>query len=153
MAEFEEKLNAILSNPQAMAQIAGLAQSLDLGGASGGSAGSGEQTDSPEAGGGPPQADAGRPAVVSGEPPGNAGGPGGLGDLLGQVDPKWLQRLLPLVGELSGNSGSDERLALLYALRPFLRPERRDKVERAVKAARLIHVGKQFLMTLGDGHV
>ena len=149
MAEFEEKLNAILSNPQAMAQIAGLAQSLDLGGA-GGSAGSGGQTDSPEAGGGPSQADAGRPTVVSGEPPGNGGG---LGDLLGQVDPKWLQRLLPLVGELSGNSGSDERLALLYALRPFLRPERRDKVERAVKAARLIHVGKQFLMTLGDGHV
>ena len=63
------------------------------------------------------------------------------------------QSLLPLVGELSGGSGGDERTALLYALRPFLKPERRDKVERAVKAARLIHVGKKFLTSLGDGHV
>ena len=76
---------------------------------------------------------------------------GGLGDLLGQLDPKLMERLLPLAGELAGGgSGSDERLALLYALRPFLKPERRDKVERAVKTARLIHVGKKLLAGLGE---
>ena len=32
MGEFEEKLNAILSNPDALAQVANLAQSLNLGG-------------------------------------------------------------------------------------------------------------------------
>ena len=32
MSEFEEKLNAFLSNPDAMAQVMNLAQSLNLGG-------------------------------------------------------------------------------------------------------------------------
>ena len=126
MSEFEDKLNSILGNPEAMAQVMNLAQSLNLGG------GGGE----PE--GAPPPPDQGAP------PPGG----GGLGDLLGQLDPKLMERLLPLAGELAG--GSDERLALLYALRPFLKPERRDKVERAVKTARLIHVGKKLLAGLGE---
>ena len=142
MGEFEEKLNALLSNPDALSQVMNLAQSLDLGGGSNG---------------GPPSENGGAPP----SPPSAAGGPGlgnlgdlaGLGNLLGQIDPKLIQRLLPLVGELSGGSGGDERPALLYALRPFLKRERRDKVERAVKAARLIHVGKKFLTSLGDGHV
>ena len=130
MSEFEEKLNSILGNPDAMAQVMNLAQSLNLGG------GGGEQEGAP-------------PPPSGGAPP--AGGGGGLGDLLGQLDPKLLERLLPLVGELSGGGGgNDERLALLYALRPFLKPERRDKVERAVKTARLIHVGKKLLSGLGE---
>ena len=123
MGEFEEKLNAILSNPDALAQVANLAQSLNLGGGSEGGA----------------------------EP--DLGGLSGLGDLLGQIDPGLLGKLLPLVGELTGNGGSDERLQLLYALRPFLKPERRDKVERAVKTARLIHVGKKLLKDLGESYV
>ena len=44
-------------------------------------------------------------------------------------------------------------MQLLYALRPFLKPEKRDKVERAVKAARLIHVGKKLLSTMGESDV
>ena len=93
-------------------------------------------------------------------PPSAAGGPGlgnlgdlaGLGNLLGQIDPKWINRLLPLVGELTGG-GSDERMQLLYALRPFLKPERQDKVERAAKTARLIHVGKKLLQSMGESDV
>ena len=132
MSEFEEKLNSILGNPEAMAQVMNLAQSLNLGGGGG------------EAEGAPPPPGQGAPP---------AGG-GGLGDLLGGLDPKLLERLLPLAGELAGGgSGNDERLALLYALRPFLKPERRDKVERAVKAARLIHVGKKLFRNLGDTYV
>ena len=77
----------------------------------------------------------------------------GLGDLLGGIDPKLLQRLLPLAGELAGGGGDDERMQLLYALRPFLKPERRDKVERAARTARLIRVGKKLLTDLGDGYV
>ena len=121
MGEFEEKLNAILSNPDALAQVANLAQSLNLGGGS-------ENGDGAAAEGGA-------------EP--DLGGLSGLGDLLGQIDP----------GLLTGNGGSDERLQLLYALRPFLKPERRDKVERAVKTARLIHVGKKLLKDLGESYV
>lgn len=145
MGEFEEKLNAILSNPDALAQVANLAQSLNLGGGAENSGASapppedgGEGTDTPPPGGGPIP---------------DLGGLSGLGDLLGQIDPNLLQKLLPLVGELTGNGGNDERLQLLYALRPFLKPERRDKVERAVKAARLIHVGKKLFRNLGDTYV
>ena len=35
MSDFEEKLNSVLSNPDAMSQIMNLAQSLNLGGGGG----------------------------------------------------------------------------------------------------------------------
>lgn len=61
---------------------------------------------------------------------------------------------MPLVGELTGaGGGNDQRAQLLYALRPFLRPERQDKVEQAVRTARLIHVGKKLLQTMGESDV
>lgn len=148
MSEFEEKLNAILSNPDAMAQVASLAQSLNLGGM-------------PDERGGPPPQTGERPQASSSPPsgsgqnamPGGLGALAGLGDLLGQIDPKTIQRLLPLIGELTDNSASDQRMQLLYALRPFLKPERRDKVERAAKAAKLLHVGKKLLTSMGDPNV
>ena len=145
MSEFEEKLNAILSNPDAMSQVMNLAQSLNLGGNSGGEGGASEnREDSPASP--PPEG-------------GSGGGPGlgdlaGLGSLLGQIDPALIQRLMPLVGELAGSGGgNDERMQLLYALRPFLKPERRDKVERAAKTAKLIHIGKKLLSTMGESYV
>lgn len=150
MGEFEEKLNAILSNPDALAQIAGLAQSLNLGG--GGQENGGDSGDSAGSGapGGSPEGDAAPPPPSGGSMPDL----GALAGLFGQIDPNLLQKLLPLVGELAGGgSGGDERLQLLYALRPFLKPERRDKVERAVKTARLIHVGKKLLKNMGETYV
>ena len=141
MSDFEEKLNSVLSNPDAMSQIMNLAQSLNLGG------GGGESPQGGQGGGNEPPP----------PPPPSGGGDGlgdlaGLGSLLGQIDPKWINRLLPLVGELTGG-GSDERMQLLYALRPFLKPERQDKVERAAKTARLIHVGKKLLQSMGESDV
>ena len=142
MSDFEDKLNGILSNPDAMAQIANLAQSLNLGGGDGAPAENAPQPSVPAPGGN------------GGGTPAGPGGLAGLGDLLGKIDPRLIQKLLPLVGELSSDSsGGDDRLQLLYALRPFLKPEKRDKVERAVKAARLIHVGKKLLSTMGDSYV
>ena len=135
MSDFEEKLNSVLSNPDAMSQIMNLAQSLNLGG------GGGESPQGGQGGGNEPP-----------PPPPPSGGGDGLGSLLGQIDPKWINRLLPLVGELTGG-GSDERMQLLYALRPFLKPERQDKVERAAKTARLIHVGKKLLQSMGESDV
>ena len=141
MSDFEEKLNSVLSNPDAMSQIMNLAQSLNLGG------GGGESPPGGQGGGNEPPP----PPPPSGGGDG-LGGLAGLGSLLGQIDPKWINRLLPLVGELTGG-GSDERMQLLYALRPFLKPERQDKVERAAKTARLIHVGKKLLQSMGESDV
>lgn len=138
MSDFENKLNAILSNPEAMAQVMGLAQSLSGSGAFG----DGQQT----------QDSAPQPQEPPRRTEASAGGFGNLGDLFSQIDPGLIERLLPLIGELS-RGDNDERTQLLYALRPFLKPERRDKVDRAVKAAKLIHIGKKFLTSTGEPYV
>lgn len=118
-----------------------LAQSLNLGGGGGPSGNDGTSDPPPQ----PPQSSAAPGGGVT-------DGLAGLGSLLGQIDPKLISRLLPLAGELAGG-GNDERMQLLYALRPFLKPERRDKVERAAKTARLIHVGKKLLQSMGENNV
>ena len=118
MAEFDEQLNNILSNPNAMSQIMQLAQSL-----SGGQ----ERPTAPP----PPQAKQSSPPDL-------------LSSLTGGIDPKLMARLLPLIQELGSQQDSNAR-ALLYALRPYLKEERQEKVERALQLARLFHLGQQFL--------
>ena len=127
MAEFDDKLNSLLSDPNAMAQIMQLAQSLSGGQES-------QATPSPP----PPPRQSPPPA-----PPPPVGGDL-LSSLTGGLDPKLLSRLLPLVQELGGQQDSNAR-QLLYALRPYLKAERQEKVERALQLARLFHLGKKFL--------
>ena len=127
MAEFDDKLNSLLSDPNAMAQIMQLAQSLS--------------------GGQEPQAPPSPPPPPRQSPPPAPPPPVGgdlLSSLTGGLDPKLLSRLLPLVQELGGQQDSNAR-QLLYALRPYLKPDRQEKVERALQLARLFHLGKKFL--------
>ena len=131
MAEFDDKLNELLSNPDSMAQIMRLAQSLS-GDSQGG--GAGEQEPPPRS----------APQHHHQEPPPQNGGGDLLSSLTGGVDPKLLMRLLPLIQELGGQQDSNAR-NLLYALRPYLKPERQEKVERALQLARLFHLGRKFL--------
>lgn len=105
MSEMEEKLSAILENPDAMSRIMDLAKQL-----------SGGNT--------PPEKK---------EPP-----PTGDG-----IDPRILAKILSLIKE-AGHSNSPAS-QLLLALRPYLKAERQDKVERAIKLAHVIHIAKQFL--------
>ena len=135
MAEFDEKLNNILSNPDAMAQIMQLAQSL-----SGDS--QGPAPPQPPAPAPPPQP-APRPPA---QPPQNGGDL--LSSLAGGMDPTLLMKLMPLIQELGSQNDSNAR-QLLYALRPYLKPERQEKVERALQLARLFHLGKKFLSEWG----
>ena len=116
MAEFDDKLNSILSNPDAMAQIMQLARSF-----------SGEA---------PPPSQPSPPPP----PPTNVNPLSALGNL----DPKVITRLLPLIQELGGGQDSNAR-NLLCALSLYLKPERQAKVDRALQLARLFHVGRQFL--------
>ena len=120
MADFDEKLNSLLSNPDAMAQIMQLAQSL------GGETSAPPQAESPKATP-PPARDL-------------------LSTLTGGADPSLMLKLLPLVQELGQDSGARR---LLYALQPYLKPERQDKVERALQLAKLFHVGRKFLQEWG----
>ena len=120
MNDWEEKLNALLSDPDAMAQVVDMAQTL-----------------SQQFGGGAPSQSA-----VQSEPQGG-GNPLGM---LGNIDPALLTRLIPVLQQMN-RSESSEASAFLYALRPFLKPSRRDKVDRACQLARIIHLAKTFLTT------
>jgi len=130
LAEFDDKLNSLLSDPDSMAKIMQLAQSLSGG----------------DGGASPQQQTAPPPPPQQTPPPAPASGGGGnpLSALTGGLDPSMLARLLPLVQELNRDDGGASR-QLLYALRPYLRQDRQGKVERALQLARLIHIGKKFL--------
>lgn len=67
------------------------------------------------------------------------------------LDPQLLTQLAPLLQEYQ--RGNSQTMQLLMALRPFLRPEKQEKVERAAQLSRLIHVGKRFLLNGGPGRV
>lgn len=126
MAEFDDKLNSILSNPDAMAQIMQLAQSISGGNSAPAS---------------PPP-----PPPVQSAPSAPQAPFGGANPLsaLGNIDPKLLTKFLPLIQELGSEQDSNAR-RLLYALAPYLKPERQEKIERALQLARLFHIGRQFL--------
>ena len=135
MAEFDEKLNSILANPDAMAQIMQLAQSL--------SGDNQSPVPPPPPTPAPPQQPFPRPPAP---PP--QGGADLLSSLAGGMDPTLLMKLMPLIQELGSQNDSNAR-QLLYALRPYLKPERQEKVERALQLARLFHLGKKFLAEWG----
>ena len=119
MNDWEEKLNALLSDPEAMAQVVGMAQAL-----------------SQQLGSGAPQGAAQSERQNAGNPL----------DMLGSIDPALLSRLMPVLQQIN-RSESSEASAFLHALRPFLKPSRRDKVDRACQLARIIHLAKTFLTT------
>ena len=131
MADWQEQLNSILSDPDAMAQIASLAQSLS---------GAPEGTEEPP--GGTPAED--------GAPRGGASlDPNTVGAALRGLDPELMRRVMPLLRQMN-RPESSETTAFLLALRPFLSEARRGKVERAAQLARLIHLGKTFLTAQGQ---
>lgn len=126
MAEFEEKLNAILGNQAAMNQIMALARSL-----------SGDQP--------PGEADPERPAE-DGEVSAAEALPD-LSAILGQIDPKMLQVGMDAVRQLQ--STDDRNTALLNALRPFLKEERQVRLDRALRIARMTRLIRVSLDAMG----
>ena len=127
MSQLDEKLNQLLGDPAAMAQVMQLAQQLS------GTLGEGS------GGGSPPPSPPPAPAPPPGTNP------------LGAFDPQLLTRMLPLMQSLTQTSGPTQQL--LTALRPFLREEKQEKLQRAAQLAKLIHLGKQFLTEWGGGLV
>lgn len=111
MDELEERIGQVLNDPEQMARLSSLAQSL-LGGAS------------------PPEAAA----------PAGAPDPGGA--LLGKLG--------SLLAQDAGNERSRE--GLLQALGPWLSPGRRDRLQRALRIARLTRLARTALGE-GEGHV
>ncbi len=138
MGELEEKLESVLNDPDAMAQIMSLARSLNLG--------DGQKKE-------PSQESA--PA----SPPSAPSAPkqaGGLLDSLGSLDPRLLSAAAGLFAQYQ-NGEDDRRVALLTALRPFVREERYAKLDKAIQIAKLSRVIRSalelFRAAKEDGHV
>lgn len=125
MSELQDKLQSILSDPDAMGRIMSIAQSLTG-----------------------PQEDA-APAAQAPPPPAAPEGGGDPLSLLGNLDPRLVQLGMRLLGEY--NAQDDRKTALLNALRPFVRPERYAKVDQAIKIARLTRVIRAALETFRKG--
>lgn len=168
MAELDEKLNSILSDPEAMGQIVSIAKAL-----------AGETQDAPpsppqttaQEGGyvpvegaepapapSPPAPQASQPdwgAVISAlsnlSGGGNASGNGGANPLsaLGELDPKLVSAAVRLFSEYSATD--DKKTALLAALKPFLKEERYAKMDRAVQIARLSRVIRVAFQLFKEG--
>ena len=123
MGELDEKLNAILGDPQAMGQIMALAGSLGLGGEGQGNV----QQEQPAAAG--------------------EGGQNDLFSALGEIDPHMLQVGMRVLQEYQ--AGDDKKTALLNALRPFVREERWAKLDRAIQIAKLSRVIRVLFDAVG----
>ena len=126
MADFEDKLNSILGNQEAMGQIMALARSL-----SGGEAEDGQASEVPL------QKSAPQPE-----------------NLFDSLDPEMIQMGMRLMREFQ--SPDDRNTALLQALRPFLREERRQRLDRAaqiVSMSRLIRTALRAMGEKGDDEV
>ena len=174
MAEFDEKLNALLSNPDSMAQIMQMAQSLSA------NLGSGQPSVAPS-GPVPAQAPVGPPppppagdaapafdlagllgSLLGGQsgqqgqgpvsptppppPPPSTGGPDLLSSLGGMLGGMDPKMMLRLLPLVQefAQGQNTQAAQLLHALRPFLKEERQGKVDRALQLARMIHIGKKF---------
>lgn len=125
MEGMEDKLSALLSSPDVMEKVMGMARAL------GGS--------SPET---PPEED---PSPGSGAPPAQDA----FGGLLGTMDPKMLSGLMGLLGEYGGKE--DPREKLLLALKPYLRKERQGKVDKAAQMVRLARTARIGMKTFLGG--
>lgn len=113
MSEMEEKLGAILNNPQLMQQIMSMAQAMG---------GSQPQKEEP-------------PRQQEPTPP-----------RLADIDPKMLQSI---AGMARQNGVDQNQQALLRALSPYLSRERIQKLERAMRAARMANAASAFLNSGG----
>ena len=151
MAEFEDKLNAILGDPEAMGQIVSIAKALSGGGEDGTpDAPAQEETTVPnQETPAPDRGDSGQsPPDLSGLLSMLGGLAGGGGEdqkaaenpfaALGGLDPRLIQTVMTLFSEYSATD--NRKVALLTALKPFVRPERYAKVDKAIQIAKLSRV-------------
>ena len=132
MAEFEEKLNSILGNQAAMNQILALARSL--------SGDRQEEPSTPEN----PSRDGDTYIPVTEE---TSQTMPDLSVLLGQVDPRMIQIGMDVIRQMQNTE--DRNVALLNALRPFLREEKQARLDRALQIARMTKLIRAALGALG----
>ena len=122
MGELEDKINSILSSPEEMEKIMGLARSLS--GSFGGSPASEPNTSTKK------------------HSNDNTSG-------FGNIDPKMLSMLSKIMGEY--NKPQNDKSALISAMKPYLKEDRRDKLDKALQIAKAAHIAKVVFSDFGGG--
>ena len=125
MSELEDKLNKILSSPAEMEKIMGLARSLS--GSLGGSA-------------------PGEGAEAAAVP---APDLSGIASSLKDIDPRIFRLATRLVTEYT--SGNNDKAVLLNAIKPYLKEDRREKIDRAAEIAKLARLAKVAFREFSGG--
>ncbi len=111
----EGTLGQLLNDPDAMAQILSLAQSLGL--------------QPPEAS--PPE----KPRAASAKPPAPFRKPPEIAEMPEMPDMQMMQSMMRLLQQAQQTDGKQE--ALFCALKPYLAPEKREKLDRALQMSKL----------------
>ncbi len=113
MGELEDKLNSILSSPEEMEKIMGIARSLSQGSQK-------QQAEKPK-----------------------------NDDLFGGLDPKMLSMMTRLMGGF--NQSSNDKSRLIDTIKPYLKKERRQKLEEAANLARMAKMAKMAFSEFSGG--
>lgn len=71
--------------------------------------------------------------------------PGSLGGLMDEISPEKLQGILRAV---QSGSGSCQSTSFLEALQPLLKEEKQEKLNRAIRAIRLMHTARAVSKTI-----
>ena len=121
MSEFEDKLNKILSSPDDLEKIMGMAKSLT------GSLGAKDGEEEPKS----------APDLSS------------IGSLLGNIDPKMIGLVTRMMGEYSGKS--NDKSALISALKPYLKEDRRQQIDKAAEMAKLARLARLAMSEFSGG--
>ena len=62
-------------------------------------------------------------------------------------------KLLTALGRaFSGQKEPSRSTALLMAMRPYMKPEKQEKLDRAMQIARMVHIAGAVAKEYGDGH-
>jgi len=129
MGELEEKISALLSSPDGVDRLLSTARAL--------SDGLGKQEDAPKE---EPEPEV-LPAMAE-----QGGGGGLLASLLGGGEGGLKPEMLSTVmGLLSTYNREDERVAVLQALKPCLREERRGRIDNMTQILRVARVCKSVI--------
>ncbi|MCD8087004.1 MAG: hypothetical protein LUE22_00245 [Oscillospiraceae bacterium] len=118
-SDLSDRISAVLSDPEQMGKIAQMAKGL-MGGANESASESGEDS--------PPAPEANGLAMPGGD-----------------------TRLLSALGKIfsGGEEKNSKSAALLMAMRPYMRPEKQEKLDRAMKIAQMVHIAGAVMREYG----
>lgn len=146
IAEFEDTLNALLSNPEALGQIMSLAKNIS--GDHSNNAAPSSQSENSEAENPEPQ------SPKSDDEPAQDSPSPSLSDLISNLssglDPSMMKMLSSIMQDTS-NGQTDKNLALLNALRPFLKEKRQASIDQAIQLAQISRIARVAFRTMKGG--